>query len=459
MGRGHGRSSHSAHRSAVHRSTAHRSTTHRPARRTTITHKRKTNHFSSSSRRRHHHYSTGGTTIATEGGDDIVYIESEAPPPWIKEQYKVPIIVLSVFLAVCCVLFILLMSLLPTYTGDVCNGIKNVSIGNVEYCTPDFFSSFNDAYFYSESKDVTAYLFRSTYAPYTNPSNMTFEYEETVLPDKFTVYSIEWNYHGVEAYFHYKLSGEAAVFVMTSEQLQNLWETGTIVSFVRSFVSVREAECYLTLSNTLHIVIYNSGSKKVTAKETGWIYAYRSYVNEGAADVICRGGAGGCIFDHLSTKSNILIVHEGHQRTVPVTILLNYKFNEGLIPVMIILPLGIIIFSFLLLGCCCSRRNAPDELPPPTEEKAEQVITPDGVGDPQTTPGGVTPGSAIDAPPTVGQDAASMNGMPPTDPSMAPADPSLAPTDPSLANAPNPGQPVNAYGQETDIYVIPLNAV
>ena len=359
-------------------------------------HHHRTMHHSSFGHRhtaRYHHLS----------GSDSVDTSSSV---CLKKEYNNALIILGILFLQFCVLFIILLFAVPLHYGKVCNGIENVSVGAVEICSLEsYFKHYGDAYFSRGRSDAVAYQYGAYPNLRTQTRNSTFTFKENVKPDSFSVYTIKLDASS-KVYYKYQFSSPANVYILDNSQYRDFHAHGKVQSNYKfaDFSTLKSERQFDMTSSPMHIVIENKRSKKVKVTESGWLYGPKLVMDATEARKVCYGS---CVFTHPD-HTVIFISHEGHERTVPVSMLLDYEFNGNMIPVFVIFPLFIFGTGLAFVILCLCRRSAPDEPPPvPMDE------TPNGGVPSAETPGGavVVSGGPEDAPPAYGsgipvQDAA-----------------------------------------------------
>jgi len=393
-------------------------------------HHHRTMHHSSFGHSRHssaryHQLSTGGDGTFVETGGSVC----------LKKEYNTALIILGILFILFCIIFIILLSTVPIHFGNVCNGIENVSVGAAEVCSLEsYFKHYGDAYFSRGKSDAIAYQYPSYPNLKSVVKNSTFTFKENVKSDGFSVFTIKLGL-SAKVHYRYQFSSRANVYILDNSQYRDYCSHGKIRGSYNyaEFSTLKSERTFELTSSPMHIVIENKNSKKIKVTEEGWLYGQKLLMDPNLARRICYGS---CVFNHPD-HTVIYITHAGTQRTVPVTMLLDYRFNDNMIPVFVILPFFIFATGLTFVILCLCRRRAPEELPPiPMDE------TPNGVPATAETPSGavVVPADPTDAPPAYGipvQDAAYVTVVATQD--------SAVPVT-VLPVAPNPGQKPDVYG-------------
>jgi len=357
-----------------------------------------------------------------------------AAPKWAKKDYTIPIYVAAGVFAFCAVSFVIIMLTVPMYIGDTCDDITNVSVGTQPSFRFPRVIGEEGAYFHARNKNVTAYWFWSNWAYFECKERYkTFEYEERVRPNSYSVYSVGTSCWGYESsmYFDYELSFPADVYVFTQDDYEIFQKTGRVSNYTWASFATTSAKHEFDISEKImHVVINNEHDESIKVTENGWASVWVSALKEEKALYVCNGSC----YINYPVDMIVFIDYTGNERTVPVTLLQNSEFNPLLIALIAIFGAGTLISGITLISFLASRKVAPGEIPPPSSSPQTSTPTPSV----NYTPGSFTSESVSiqgSAPPSYGNDM----GI-----SASPTNTSVSETAPLMGSAP------------TDIYGIPM---
>jgi len=341
-------------------------------------------------------------------------------------------------------IFVTLLLTVKIYEGEVCDDIRDVSVGENPSC---LFMSYLDGYFECSSSQVSAYKFTSMYGSGEKiMQNRTFVYHEEILPSQFKYYHVSLGSITSVIYYEYNLSLPAHVIAVDKSGFNHIKKGEFVYSYIAQdmFTTHVKREIPYTGSTygnyDCYVVIINPNTETITVDESGWLFTDMNSFKDAAGKI-----KSGSKIDGSWTK--VILDNVGPERTVPVTLLERYEITPAMLSIIIIFCLligGLLIPEIILSLCwCCT----PITEASPSSAKVDQNATPMDTFGTNATPGSSNPPMAY------------AGTGPESTPPVAYA--GTGPEDSS--SLPYPGQnvePAAAAGepppQQVDVYGIPI---
>jgi len=388
----------------------------------------------------HYHGSVGGSGGGTAGGDEEYYYEGCC---YTRKQLCPPLLIMGGIILVLAAIFVALLLTVKMYEGEVCDDIRDVSVGEFPSCT---YMSYFDGYFECKSDQVTAYKFTSLFSSGEKAmSNRSFVYQEDILPSQLKYYHIEMGSLTSEIYYEYNLSLPAHVVVVDKSNFNNLRKGDFAYKYVVADMFTTHVSRRVSFGSSYssnddyYVVVVNPNPETIKVDESGWLYTSMNTFKD--ADGKIKSGSR---IDGSWTK--IILDNSGPERTVPVVLLERYQMTPAMLAIVIIFCLligGLLVPEIILSICWCT--TPITEASPSTPSKVDQNATPMDTLGPTATPDSSNPPMAYAGAGPESAPPVAYAGSGPEDPSSLPY-PGQNVEPAAAAGEPPPPQQVDVYG-------------